>query len=320
MPSQSLHAFFRPDAVSSDTRSVVQRLSETLAARAKPADIAEARTAYASGAAGIPASPKSSRAYTITIAGPAGDIDLRILVPEKVRGAYLYIHGGGWMAGTNDMCDDQLEFLGREAGLACVSVNYRLAPEHVFPAPVEDCLAAARWLIANAKAELGASWLAIGGESAGAHLTAATLLRLREEGNGEAFRAANLMFGCFDLSLTPSLRRSSPDTPFVDCATVAGMVEAFRGNTDPSDPALSPLHAALHDLPVALFSVGSVDSLLDDTLFMHMRWQAAGNVSELAVYPGGVHGFNFLGGELAQQANDRIARFLRGRREAETQY
>ncbi|MBB3003954.1 acetyl esterase/lipase [Paraburkholderia tropica] len=310
MVLNSIADYFKPDAVSQDTIAINQRLKKMLAGSAKRADLAAARDAYASGELGIPVGPRSTRALTRVIPGPRGEIELRILIPKVVRGAYLYIHGGGWMMGSNDLSDDQLELIGQRAALVTVSVQYRLAPEEPFPAPVDDCVAAARWLIANVESEFGVSWLAIGGESAGAHLTAATLLRLRDEGLGNAYRAASLMYGCFDLSLTPSLRRAAPDTPFVDTASVAAMVDAFRSNVDSRDPAISPLYADLCGLPPALFSVGTADSLVDDTLFMNMRWQAAGNDAQLAIYPGGVHGFNFLGGELASSANEKVADFL----------
>lgn len=310
-----LRDVFGPEAVSDDTRAMNAKLDATLAMRPEPADLAAAREAYASGHNGIPASPKSPRARTTTIAGPAGEIALRILAPDVVRGVYLYIHGGGWGVGVNDMWDDGLEQVGREAGLACVSVDYRLAPEHVFPAAVDDCVAAALWLVDHAEADFGTSCLAIGGESAGAHLAAATLIRLRDAGRAKTFRATNLTYGCFDLSLTPSMRLAK-GTPFVDRPVIEAMVAAFRGDADLRDPALSPLYADLRDMPPALFSVGTIDPLLDDSLFMHMRWKAAGNTSELAVFPGGVHGFNLLDGIIAKEANHRANLFLRSQLEA----
>ncbi|WP_068874175.1 MULTISPECIES: alpha/beta hydrolase [unclassified Phenylobacterium] len=306
-PSDDL---FRPEAISDETRAVNAALAAKLAAITPPPDLATLRTDYAAGRLSLPVSPRSPHARTLTIPGPRGDIGLRILAPADPSGAYLHLHGGGWTAGTNDMWDAPLELIGRESGLAAVSVDYRLAPEDPFPAGLDDSVAAARWLVAHAKAEFGASWLAIGGESAGAHLAAATLLRLRDAGEAEAFRAANLMYGCFDLSLTPSMRRAQA-TLVLDRPRVEALVEGFRGGVDPRDPALSPLYADLRDLPPALFSVGTLDPLLDDSLFMHARWQAAGNRSTLAIFPGGVHGFHMLEGALAQSANTGVARFLR---------
>ncbi|ANH67461.1 alpha/beta hydrolase fold domain-containing protein [Mitsuaria sp. 7] len=308
-PGQSLSEFFRPDAISADTRAVNEKLAGFLATLQAPADLAGLRDAYVRGGLGLPASPKSPSATTMTIAGPAGPVELRILVPEVVRGVYLHLHGGGWMLGSNDTWDEPLEMFGREAGLVSVSVNYRLAPEHVFPAAVDDGVAAASWLIEHAQRLFGSSWLAIGGESAGANLAALTLLRLRDEGRSQAFRAANLLFGCFDLSQTPSVRKGL-DSPLVNRDAMAHFASAFAGTRELQDPALSPLYADLSDLPPALFTVGTMDLLLDDSLFMHSRWQAAGNEARLAIYPGGIHGFNSLGGALADAANLGMAHFL----------
>lgn len=300
---------FRPEAISAETQGVYDRLVATLASLKQPADLAGLRDAYSRGLLGLPASPKSPRARQITIPGPAGPLDLRILMPDEVRGVYLHFHGGGWMVGSNDTWDEQLELFGRIAGMASVSVNYRLAPEHVFPAAIDDCVATALWLIDHAQAQFGTSWLAIGGESAGAHLAASTLVRLRDMGRISPYRAANLLFGCYDLSLTPSVR-ASKGTPFVDRAVMERFATMFAGDTDVRDPAISPLYADLHDLPPALFTVGAADPLRDDSLFMHMRWQAAGNRSKLAVYPGGWHGFNSFDCDLARAANEEMARFL----------
>lgn len=311
---QPLHDLFGPEAVSDDTHAVNQRLAAKLAAVVPPVDRAAMRDAYSRGELSLPVSPKSPNARSIVIPGPGGEIGLRILVPDSVRGVFLHLHGGGWTAGTNDMWDNYLELIGREAGLVAVSVDYRLAPEHVFPAAVDDCVAAAHWLIANAEKEFGVTWLAIGGESAGAHLAVSTLLRLRDAGQAGAFQAASIMYGAFDLSLTPSMRQGER-AMIIDRGRVEALASGFAGKVDLRDPALSPLYADLTDLPPALVSIGTLDPLLDDSLFIHMRWQAAGNESQLAVYPGGVHAFNFLDGVLARDANEHAATFLRTVRE-----
>lgn len=300
---------FQPEAISAETWAVNAALAAKLAAVVPPTDVTAMRAAYAAGHLSLPVSPRSPRARTLTIPGPASEIGLRVLSPERPRGAYLHFHGGGWTAGTNDMWDEPLELLGREAGLVAVSVDYRLAPENPFPAGLDDAFAAAQWLVRHAQAEFGVSWLAIGGESAGAHLAASTLVRLRDAGAADAYRAANLMYGCYDLSLTPSMRRAQ-DTLVLDRARVEALVAGVRGPFDPRDAAISPLYADLSGLPAALFSVGTLDPLIDDSLFMHARWRAAGNAAELAVFAGGVHGFHMLEGQLAQAANAGVARFL----------
>lgn len=307
--STSLHELFRPEAISAETHAVNERLVATLASLTPPADFAAAREPYSKGTAGLPAFPRSPHARTLEIAAPNGPVNLRILAPENPRGVYLHIHGGGFTVGSNDTWDGLLEMFGREAGVASVSVEYRLAPEDPFPAGVDDCVAAALWVIDHAQAEFGVSWLAIGGESAGANLAVSTLVRLRDMGRGGAFSAANLLFGWFDLSQTPSAR-SSRGTPFVDHANLPLYAAAYSPIIDLRDPAVSALYADLHDLPPAFVTVGTIDPLLDDSLFMHARWQAAGNPSELALYPGGNHGFNALEGGLARTANEGMARFL----------
>jgi acetyl esterase len=297
------------EAISLPTRAVTEKLTQELAAMTPPSGLAETRDAYVKGLLGLPASPKSPRARTRTIDGPGGPIELRIFVPDEVRGVYLHVHGGGWIAGSNDTWDAQLERFGREAGMVAVSFNYRLAPEHPAPAAIDDSVAVASWLIGHAEEEFGTSWLSIGGESAGANLAALALLRLRDQGQRNAFSAASLLFGCFDLSLTPSVFRAQ-GAPFVSLEAMRQFTTAFAGDIDLKDPAVSPLYADLKGLPPALFSVGSVDPLLDDSLFMQMRWQAAGNVAYLAIYPGGTHGFNSFDGELAAAGNRGIADFL----------
>jgi acetyl esterase len=303
-----------PRAISASTQAVNAALARTLAAMTPPNGLLAMREAYARGDLGLPASPKSPRARTMTIDGPAGQIALRIFVPDQVRGVYFHIHGGGWIVGSNDTWDEQLEYLGREAGMVAVSLDYRLAPEHPAPAAIEDCVAVASWLIEHAEQEFGTSWLSIGGESAGSNLAALTLIQLRDAGKGSAFKAASLLFGCFDLSLTPSVFRAQ-GAPFVSLDAMRQFTGAFAGSADLKDPAISPLYADLQALPPALFSVGSIDPLLDDSLFMHMRWQAAGNAAQLAIYPGGTHGFNSFGGDLAAAGNQGIAHFLKAMRE-----
>ena len=167
---------------------------------------AEIRARRARGEGPFPLAPKSPRAAMLTIHGPAGPLALRVIAPGAPTGVYLHIHGGGWTLGAADQQDPQLERIADRTGLACVSVEYRLAPENPYPAAPDDCEAAALWLAANAKARFGTDKLAIGGESAGAHLSVVTLLRLRDRHGLTPFAGANLIAGCYDLGLTPSVR------------------------------------------------------------------------------------------------------------------
>ena len=152
----------------------------------------------------FPPMPKSRHAETTEIEGPGGLIPLRIIAPARPRGVYLHIHGGGWTWGAADEQDPWLERIAAACGFACISVDYRLAPEHPYPAGPDDCEAAALWLVREGQSRFGTGLLAIGGESAGAHLSVVTMLRLRDRHGLSPFSGANLFAGCYDMTMTPS--------------------------------------------------------------------------------------------------------------------
>jgi acetyl esterase/lipase len=161
----------------------------------------------------------SDRAVDRTIEGPAGPIRLRTFAHEQPDGVLFHIHGGAWMAGSPEMMDQLQEIIVDACNVAIVSVDYRLAPEHPYPAGPDDCEAAACWLLEHAVDEFGSDRLLIGGESAGAHLAAVTLLRMRDKHQAaDRFLGANLVFGAYDLSRTPSQRGVgiAPGTDILD--------------------------------------------------------------------------------------------------------
>ena len=201
-------------------------------------------------------------------------------------------------------------------GLATVSVEYRLAPEHPYPAAPDDCEAAAVWLVERAAAEFGTERLLIGGASAGAHLAAVTLLRLRDRHGYSGFLGANLVYGVYDLSMTPSQRLGVGTEGLLSRESIEAFYGMFIPAADPADADVSPLNANLRTMPPALFTVGTRDPLLDDSLFMHARWLAAGAASELAVYPGAPHGFDAMPMAIGRQATERIQAFIGERLEA----
>jgi acetyl esterase len=227
-----------------------------------------------------------------------GGVRVRVFVPDRVDGVYLHFHGGGWAFGSADGQDERLWLLAERARLAVVSVDYRLAPEHPFPAGPDDCEVAARWLVKHAAAEFGTERLLIGGESAGAHLSVVTLLRLRDRhGVTGAFRAAHLLFGPYDLSMTPSQRSFGSRRLLSNTDTLRRTYELFTpgiGAEQRRAPEVSPLFADLAGLPAARIVVGTEDPLLDDSLFLARRWQAAGAPVQLAVVAGAMHGFTLF--------------------------
>ncbi len=306
---------FRPDAVSAETRETNEAMIKLLTGMPDWWVIGASaqRDARRRGDGPFPAPVMSKRAKVRTIAGNDGHaIPLRIIAPDNPRGVYLHIHGGGWVLGGADMQDPMLERIADNAGLAVVGVEYRLAPEHPYPAGPDDCESAAVWLARSAKAEFGTDRLTVGGESAGGHLAAVTLLRLRDRHGFTGFRGANLVYGAYDLAMTPSQRRFGNTRLVLRTIDIVQFTNAFLPTVaDRRDPDVSPLYANLGGMPPALFTVGTADPLLDDSLFMHARWLAAGNDAELAVYPGGAHGFTLFANTLASEAAVRIDAFLR---------
>jgi acetyl esterase len=259
----------------------------------------------------------------LEVPSPAGvdeniaDVPCRVFRPTvPAKGVYLHFHGGAMMLGSPLMNDVANADLAERLGLAVVSVDYRLAPEHPFPAGSDDCLAVAAWLVEHAEAWFGTDHLLVGGESAGGYFAALALLRVRDElGAIDRFHGANLVFGVYDLGGTPATHGFRPsDTPdILDLDTFAfvhGCYLPDHTREEARIPEISPLYADLQDLPPALFTVGSADHLLDDSLFMAARWAVYGNEAELAVYPDCVHGFTGFPMELSKRANERIDDFL----------
>ena len=161
------------------------------------------------------------------------------------------------------------------------------------------------------KGAFGGSSMAIAGESAGAYLAVMSLIRLRDRHEVTPFGAALLTYGAFDLSLTPSARNWGDRFLLISTPILKKYIHAFVPSVPHlTAPDVSPLYADLSRLPPALFTVGTLDPLLDDSLFMSQRWSVAGNQAELAVYPGGIHAFNAFPLEIGRQANQRQIDFL----------
>lgn len=307
-------ALFKPEAIDPETTAFNAQLASILAGApaiwTQPAAVT--RAVRESGRGPFGPLLVSDMARPRTIPGPSGPLTLRAFVPQTIKGVYLHFHGGGWTLGGAHHYDMGLEAIANNAQVAVLSVEYRLAPEHPYPAGPDDCEAAALWLVQNAQSEFGTTRLLVGGESAGAHLSVATLIRLRDKHGLHAFSRANLTFGAYDLTSTPSASGRSAETSLVlSRQSMDWFYQQFIAAENPRNPDISPMWAELHDLPAALFSVGTLDPLLDDTLFMYARWIAAANPAELAIYPGGVHGFTSYEFSLARSARQKIIEFLK---------
>jgi acetyl esterase/lipase len=222
----------------------------------------------------------------------------------------LHIHGGGWFTGSADMMDIAHEMRADALDIAIATVEYRLAPEHPYPAAPDDCEAAAAWLAKNARSELGAELALVGGESAGGHLSAVTAVRMRDR-HGFRFAGANLVYGVYDLGGVPSHTRFDGRNLLLDGPSLEVALDMFAPDrTARRDPDVSPLYADLSGLCPALFTVGTLDPLLDHTLFMYAEWIAHGSPAEIQIFPGGTHGFDMFPCPEQVQAHARIRAFL----------
>lgn len=309
---------FHPDAISEETARYNAQLRATLEAAPsittmEPQAIRDAR---ASGDGVFGPLVFSDLARKITVPGPGGSIPVRIVAGEQIDAIYLHFHGGGFVIGSEDSHDPAHEAVFRETNAAVFSVGYRLAPEHHYPAGVDDCEAAAAWLVENAKAEFGTDILLVGGESAGAHLAVSTLVRMRDKHDFTDFAGANLVYGGYTVGETPSIRNWDKGNLILDREIIHWFMEqTFASEIDPENPDAAPLYADLTHMPPALFTVGTWDPLIDANLIMAARWAGAGCEAELALYPGGIHAFDAFEEhlEIARQARDKMHRWLRAR-------
>lgn len=220
------------------------------------------------------------------------------------RGIYLHLHGGGWTFNAPDQYDAVNQAHATATGMTVIAAEYRLAPEHIWPACLHDCRAALDWVLA----EWPGLPVVIGGESAGAHLTAAVLV---DAGRQERIRGAVLNYGIFDFRMTPSMALWGTRNLVLNTPIVAWYLDNVAPDgVRRDDPALSPLLAPLTGMPPALFQVGTMDPLLDDTLMMAARWVGAGNAAELAVYPGGIHAFDMFDLAIARAFAARQQAFM----------
>jgi acetyl esterase/lipase len=241
-----------------------------------------------------------------SVPGPAGEVPVRVYqsaVAGDGRPLVMYAHGGGFVLGSLDMGNWLCGTVAARVGAVVVSVDYRLAPLHPFPAAVEDCYAALSWAADNA-AELGATGpIGVMGESAGGNLSAVTCLVARERG-GPPIRHQALIYPATDMT------KETPATsaPFLSAAEISAYKRLYLGpDGDAATPWASPLLAADHaNLPPALIQVAEHDPLRADGVRYAAALRAAGVPVRFTEYVGMTHGFvNFPG--LTRSAQQAIA-------------
>ncbi|MDZ4402160.1 alpha/beta hydrolase [Prosthecobacter sp.] len=239
-----------------------------------------------------------------TIPGPGGPIPLRIYTP-KGSGPFpvlVHLHGGGWVVGDLAAYDPICRKLTNAAGCAVVSVDYRLAPEHKFPAALDDCYAALQWVAANAPTFHGdASRIAVGGDSAGGTLSAVVAQQARDEG-GPRLCYQLLIYPVTNYGFnTPSYRENADGYLLTKNLMAWFWGHYLRSESDGSSPKASPLRSPnLGGLPPALVITAEFDPLRDEGEAYASQLRDAGVSVTLKRYDGMIHGFFGLSGALAQ--------------------
>ncbi|QIP10057.1 alpha/beta hydrolase [Bradyrhizobium symbiodeficiens] len=269
-----------------------------------------------------PEPPELARIAPLSIPAPHGAIPARLYVPKEPRRhdglapALVFFHGGGWVIGDLDSHDVVCRQLAEAGALMVISVDYRLAPEHKFPAAADDAIAATQWIAANARDfGIDASRLSIGGDSAGGNLTAVVALAARDAG-GPALAGQVLIYPATDFAMTHG-SHSEPETSVLLTHSV---IRWFRdhylnGVADIHDWRASPARAQnLAGLPPAYVLTAGADPLRDEGDEYAARLEQAGVSVTTKHYPGQFHGF-FTMGKLLQQANvavGEIGAWLKG--------
>jgi acetyl esterase len=229
-----------------------------------------------------------------TIPGPAGDLPVRIYTPTGTGPFPVLVnfHGGGWVIGDLETSDAACRDLCRTVGCVVVSVDYRLAPEHRFPAAVDDSLAATAWVAENMAALNGNGRLAVGGESAGGNL-AAVVAQLARDAGGPRIDFQLLLYPVTDCDLGRASYAANGKGYLLELDTMRWFWDEYC--PDPAarqDPKASPIRAAnLGNLPPALIVTAEFDPLRDEGEAYGRALQAAGSPAEICRYDGLVHDF-----------------------------
>ena len=238
--------------------------------------------------------------------GPAGDIPYRMYIPGHDRDrslpGFLFFHGGGMVAGSIDTHDTLCANLASATGCRLISVGYRLAPEHKFPAAVEDAIAAARWVSGHAVAlGIDAGKLVVGGDSAGATL-AATVCQDAARSGGPAILLQCLICPVLDFGGTSPSRHAFAENHLLDRTLLeADLADYLPDGTDPADPRVSPLRAAdLSGLPAAVIHTAEFDPMRDEGNAYAERLAAAGVAVEHHCHDGMIHNFHAMAAVLPQ--------------------
>ncbi len=243
----------------------------------------------------------------------AGGVSAEWVTPPNVKAdrVLMYVHGGGYIMCSARFHRGLVARLARAAGVKALNVDYRLAPEHPYPAAVNDATAAYRWLISQG---VKPDHIVMAGDSAGGGLTLATLVNLRNSGIPLP-SAAICISPWVDLAMTGhTMSTKSKADPYVQKEQCQFMARNYLRDTDPRTPLASPLYADLRGLPPLLIHVGSAETLLSDATRIAERAGAADVNVTLEIWKDMVHGWHIFAPILpeGQKAIDRVGEFIKG--------
>lgn len=290
--------------MSSISARIAGKLMRVLFSGWSDGTVAQQRARQARGA-GLSPLPKGIRHRPVAIDGIPGEW---IEGPDAGAGVLLYLHGGAYVLGSVAIHRELIARLALATRTRALAIDYRLAPEHPYPAALEDLVRVYRWLLQEG---YDPARIFIAGDSAGGGLTVAGLIHLRD--SGDRLPAGGICISPWvDLTLSgQSVRDNARLDPILDPASLAMYAEYYRGSRERSSPQISPLFADLRGLPPLLIQVGANEILLDDAVRLVERARQAGVDSTLEAWDGLFHVFHlFAFLPETRQAVDSIARFV----------
>lgn len=259
--------------------------------------------------------PKMASIHDEAIGSAEQPVRVRVYRPANPRGhgAILYIHGGGWYACSVDTHDRLMRLLAEDSGLTVAGVDFRLAPEHPFPAALEDCIAAWDWLQGqSAESGIDPERVVVAGDSAGGNLALALTLWLRDERRRMPAGAA-ILYGCLAPGIiTDTSTRFGQGGYGLTAERMEWYWRNYLGPAADAPPSLAaPLYAELDGLPPIFIGIAEADTIADESRMLLQRLQAVGVSAELKVWEGAVHGFLQMTRDvaLARNATTDVARW-----------
>ncbi len=309
----SCHTVERVSAVHPQIQAIIDEdAAEAAEAEPGPPSLESIRAGYLQTAIELGGAPEPvASAEDVVIArADGGGVPARVyrpIAPAAPLGTLVWFHGGGWIAGDLDGFDRVARQLANASGALCVSVDYRLAPEHPFPAALEDAHAALAWAGGAGATQLGSApdRVVVGGDSAGGHLAALAVQRARDR-----VRAQMHVYPALDPACGSDAYRTYADGPMLTVADMRACWAAYLAVEDAAgagDAAARPIDGDLAGLPPAFIAVAEHDPLRDDGLAYAAALRAAGVDVETALYDTMTHGFVRWGG-IVEQAHELIAR------------